>query len=196
MMMMMNDTQRELSRKSLSKVALGWAIGGFALANVLAGGMTLNAQTIASHNTRAPVSFDAGSIDFDDRQNRVVLTGGVVVNQAGLTVRSNRMLANYTDDGSLDVARITANGSVVVTRGNERASGDVAVYDFDRRIITLAGNVELRRGGDTLSGGRLVIDLASGLSTVDGRSSAGGNGGSSTEGSDGRVRGTFTVPQD
>lgn len=180
---------------ALGKVALGWMVGGLALGAVLAGGMTLNAQVIASHNTRAPVSFDAGSIDFDDRANRVVLSGGVIVTQAGLTVRSNRMLANYTDAGSLEVQRITANGGVVVTRGDERASGDVAVYDFNRRIITMAGNVALRRGGDTLNGGRLVIDLQSGRSTIDGRA-AGGSSAPGTTGSDGRVTGTFTVPQD
>lgn len=176
----------------LHKVALGWAAGGFALTAALAGGIALNAQAIAAHNTNAPVSFDAGDIVLDDRANRVVLTGGVIVNQAGLTVRSQRMLANYTDDGSLDVERITANGGVVVSRGNERASGDVAVYDFNRRLITMAGNVELRRGGDRLSGGRLVIDLASGLSTIDGRASGGA---AATEGSNGRVTGTFSVPQ-
>jgi lipopolysaccharide export system protein LptA len=181
--------------KPLGKIALGWMAGGLALGTVLAGGMTLHAQTIASHDTRAPVSFDAGSIDFDDRANRVVLSGGVVVTQAGLTVRSNRMLASYTDAGSLEVQRITANGGVVVTRGDERASGDVAVYDFNRRIITMAGNVALRRGGDTLNGGRLVIDLQSGRSTIDGRA-AGGSSAPGTQGSDGRVTGTFTVPQD
>ncbi|MEM1053461.1 MAG: LptA/OstA family protein [Pseudomonadota bacterium] len=178
----------------MSKVAFCWAAGGVALGTVLAGGMTLQAQGLASHDTRAPVSFDAGSIDFDDRANRVVLSGGVIVNQAGLSVRSNRMLANYTDDGSLDVQRITANGGVVVTRGDERASGDVAVYDFNRRIITMAGNVSLSRGGDTLSGGRLVIDLASGLSTIDGRASR--RGGTNNSDSKGRVTGTFSVPQD
>ncbi|EAQ28699.1 hypothetical protein NAP1_13908 [Erythrobacter sp. NAP1] len=178
--------------KNLGKVALSWAVGGLALGLVAAGGMTLSAQGIASHNTRAPVSFDAGNIAFDDRANRVVLTGGVTVDQAGLRVRSQRMLASYTDDGSLDVQRITANGNVVVTRGNERASGDVAVYDFNRRIITMAGNVSLRRGTDTLNGGRLVINLDTGLSTMDGRAS----GAQTTTNSDGRVTGTFTVPQD
>jgi len=185
--------ERKMSAR-LGKIALGWTTGGLVLGAVLAGGMTLNAQGLASHNTRAPVSFDAGSIDFDDRANRVVLSGGVTVNQAGLSVRSNRMLANYTDDGSLDVQRITANGGVVVTRDNERASGDVAVYDFGRRIITMAGNVSLSRGGDTLNGGRLVIDLASGLSTIDGRT-AGRNTPGETN-SEGRVTGTFSVPQD
>ena len=180
----MMGMEKKMSRK-LSKIAIPWALGGLALGAALSGGMTLSAQTIASHDTNAPVSFDAGSIDFDDRANRVVLSGGVTVNQAGLTVRSNRMLANYTDDGALDVNRITANGSVIVIRGNERATGDVAVYDFSRRTITMSGNVELRRGGDALRGGRLVIDLRTGLSSVDGRASGSGS----------RVSGTFSVPQ-
>ena len=53
-------------KTGLGKIALGWAAGGLALGAVLAGGMTLHAQGLASHNTRAPVSFDAGSINFDD----------------------------------------------------------------------------------------------------------------------------------
>lgn len=177
----------------LGRVAIAWAVGGFVLASALAGVSGAGAQAIARHDTKAPVSFDAGNIALDDRANRVVLTGGVTINQGALTVRSNRMLAQYTDDGSLDVTRITANGGVVVTRGNERASGDVAVYDFSRRVITMAGNVELRRGSDTLNGGRLVIDLDSGLSSVNGRSGAGVAG---EAGNSGRVTGTFTVPQD
>ena len=174
------------------KASLGWMAGSFALTLAVAGGIGLHAQGIAGHNSRAPVSFDAGTIELQDRQNRVQLSGGVTVTQAGLTVSSNRMLVNFTDAGSVDVQRITATGGVNVSRAGERASGDVAIYDFNRQIITMAGNVRLRRGGDTLNGGRLTIDLRSGVSSVDGRAS----GGSSAPGSGGgRVTGTFTVPQ-
>ncbi|UAB78590.1 OstA family protein [Erythrobacter sp. SCSIO 43205] len=182
-----------ISSSNLAKIGLSWAAGGALIGGCIALGMSAHAQTIASHDTNAPVSFDAGSIDFDDRANRVVLSGNVVVNQGPLSVRSNRMLASYTDDGSLDVQRITANGGVVVTRANERASGDVAVYDFGKRIITMAGNVSLSRGGDVLRGERLVINLATGLSSVDGRAS-GAN--STTPGDNGRVTGTFNVSGD
>ncbi|TRD12717.1 OstA family protein [Erythrobacter insulae] len=168
--------------------------GGFAMTLAVTGGIGLQAQGIAAHNTNAPVNYNAGSIELQDRQNRVALSGGVTVTQAGLTVRSNRMLVNFTDIGSLNIQRITATGGVVVTRGNERASGDVAIYDFSRRIITLAGNVSLRRGTDTLNGGRLVIDLRSGVSSVDG-SPSGRSGSVGETGSDGRVTGTFSVPQ-
>ena len=164
--------------------------------------MAAQAQAIAGHNSRAPVNFDAGRIEMQDRQKRVVLSGNVIVNQAGLRVNSQRMILNYTDAGSLAIQRITATGGVTVTRGGESALGDVAIYDFNRRIITLAGNVRLRRGGDTLSGGRLGIDLQSGVSSIDGRSSGGSApseaqvpGDAQVQPSTGRVRGTFNVPQ-
>ncbi|WP_234033147.1 LptA/OstA family protein [Erythrobacter rubeus] len=182
-----------MTTKPLGSIAFGWMAGGFALTLAVAGGIGLQAQGIASHNTNAPVTYDAGSIELQDRQNRVTLSGGVIVTQAGLTVRSNRMLVNFTDDGSLDIQRITATGGVRVTRGNESATGDVAIYDFNRRIITMAGDVSLRRGTDTLNGGRLTIDLQSGVSSVDGRAS--GTAGSPGS-SEGRVTGSFSVPQD
>lgn len=179
----------------LARLALAWGIGGFALAAALAGGMELAAQGIAAHDSRAPVTYDAGKFVFDDRGNQAIASGGVIVTQAGLRVQSDRMLVNFTDArGQLEIQRITATGGVVVTRGDERASGDNAVYDFNRRIITMAGNVRLRRGSDTLNGGRLVIDLVSGLSTVDGTASDGSASPGAPAGR-GRVTGSFTVPQ-
>lgn len=174
---------------SLLTTAARSAIGGFALTLLAFSGMKLNAQAFSGHDSSAPVQFDAGDIDVEDRQDRVLLVGGVTVRQANLTVRSQRMLVDYSDAGDFSIARITATGGVNVQRGNENARGDVAVYDIERRLITMAGNVELRRGADRLSGGRLTIDLASGRASVDGR------GASSGEGSTGRVTGTFTVSQ-
>lgn len=182
-------------RHPFKRLALVWGIGGFALTAALAGGMNLAAQGIARHDSSAPVTYDAGKFVLDDRANQVIFSGGVIVNQAGLRIQSDRMLVNFTDGGSLEIQRITATGGVVVTRGNERASGDNAIYDFNRRIITMAGNVALRRGTDTLNGGRLVIDLNSGISTVDGAASGGSAAAPGAPSGRGRVTGTFAVPQ-
>lgn len=187
-----------MNRSSNSALSLApkWAMAGFAAGVALFAGMQVGAQAIAGHNSSAPVSYAADRIELQDAQNRVVLSGNVDIQQAGLRVRSARTIVNYSDAGSLAIQRITATGGVQVTRGEEAASGDVAVYDFNRRIITMAGNVRLRRGSDTLNGGRLVIDLRSGISSVDGRAS--GSSGVAGEGrgsSGGRVSGTFSVPQ-
>lgn len=178
-----------MTNRSLITTAARSAIAGFALTLVAFTGIQLNAQAFSGHDSKAPVQFDAGDINVEDRQDRVVLVGGVTVTQAGMRVRSQRMLVDYSDAGDFSISRITATGGVNVTRGNEAASGDVAVYDLERRLITMAGNVELRRGGDRLAGGRLTIDLATGRASVDGKAASSG------EESNGRVTGTFTVSQ-
>ncbi len=174
----------ERSIKSLAFRSLlgGFAIGAMGLLAVSQGG----AQAIGGHNSDAPVSYAADRIELQDKANRVVLSGNVDIQQGDLRLRAERTTVAYTDEGSLKIQRIDATGGVLVTRGNESARGDVAIYDFNQRIITLAGGIGLRRGSDTLNGGRLVIDLKSGLSSIDGRGAPGGTG---------RVSGTFQVPK-
>ena len=164
------------ARRLLAPLA-GLAIAGTALA----GWQGAGAQSIGSHNSNAPVDYAADRIELQDRQDRVVLSGNVDIKQASLRVQSARTIVDFSDAGSLSIQRITATGGVRVSRGNERASGDVAVYDFNRRVITMVGNATLNRGGDTLRGGRFVIDLNSGVSSAE---SAPG----------GRVSGSFSVP--
>ncbi|MEJ2409053.1 MAG: LptA/OstA family protein [Novosphingobium sp.] len=141
----------------------------------------LGAQVFPGHDTNAPVDYAADRIELQDKQNRVILSGNVDVRQGDLNLRAARTVVNFTNQGSMQIQRITASGGVVVTRGNERATGDVGIYDFNKKIITMSGNATLKRGnGDTLHGGRFVIDLNSGISSASG----------------GRVSGTFTVPKE
>lgn len=195
-------TARPSRRKTTqwAVLALGYAAGGFALTIALFGGMELSAQGlgvrgggIGSHNSRAPVDIDAGRIVAQDRQDRVIFSGDVVVSQAGLKVRADRMQLNYLNAATLEIQRITATGGVSVERGRERATGNTGVYDFNRRVITLVGDVRLQQGESTLSGGRLVIDLDTGISSVDGQASGGAAAPAGSK--NGRVRGTFAVPQ-
>lgn len=184
-----------MSRGSLPTRTLRLALAAFAVTGAGLGGHQLFAQTIAGFNSNQPVDYAANRIELQDRSNRVVLSGDVDIKQGDLRLRAGRTIVNYTDAGALKIQRITATGGVRVTRGDEVASGNVGVYDFNRRLITLVGDVALRRGSDTLNGGRLVIDLNTGVSSVDGRS-AGSSAASGVSGtSGGRVSGSFSVPE-
>jgi lipopolysaccharide export system protein LptA len=169
------------------------AAAAFALTLLAVGGHQLSAQTIAGFNSNQPVNYAANRIELQDRENRVVLSGDVDITQGDLALRAARTIVNYTDAGKLQIDRITATGGVRVTRGGEVASGNVGVYDFNRRIITLVGDVRLNRGSDNLQGGRLVIDLDTGIASVDG-SSGGASSALGTSSSGGRVSGSFSVP--
>ena len=165
---------------------------------ILASGLLLlagpaPAQVFGSHNSNAPVNFDAGRIEVQDRADRVVLSGSVRVEQAGLVLNAARMTVAYRNVGGIEIDRIDASGGVTVRKAGDTVSGNVAIYDLNRRLITLLGNVTLTQGTNRLSGGRVIIDLASGRSTIDGRTTGGTTAGS--QNSSGRVSGTFTVPQ-
>jgi lipopolysaccharide export system protein LptA len=182
----MNAARPPLAKLAARGLFAGVLAGSLA-ALVMASGA--GAQSIAAFNTNQPVSFNADRIELQDRQNRVVLTGDVVISQGDLRLSAERTSIAYADAGTLTIQRLDASGGVVVTRGGERASGDAGVYDFNRKMIVLSGGVALRRGSDSLRGGRLVIDLNSGLSSVDGAGAPAVTGQSR-----GRVSGTFAVP--
>ena len=186
----MNDSTLSV-RRMAKRTAIGFAM----TAAAVLGAQQLSAQAIAGFNSRQPVDYAADRIELQDRANRVVLSGDVVVDQGDLRLTAGRTIVNYTDTGTLRIQRITATGGVTVTRGNEAARGNVAVYDFNRRTITLVGDVALRRGGDTLNGGRLVIDLNTGVSSVDGSSAGSSSAVGGSRSNDGRVSGSFSVPE-
>ena len=173
---------------SLGRIMGRSLVGGFLAGAIAVLGFSsiAGAQAFGGFNSNQPVNYAADRIELQDRQNRVVLSGDVVITQGDLRLTAGRTTVAFSDAGSLRIQRIDATGGVTVARGNETARGNAGVYDFNRRVIVLSGGVALRRGGDTLNGGRLTIDLNSGLSSVDGGGPSGAQGG--------RVTGTFTVP--
>ena len=149
-------------------------------------------SSLRGHDTSAPVDFDAARIEVQDRANRAILSGNVVVRQGPLTLNAERINVAYTTGNGTDIDRIDASGGVTVRSPSETARGQFAVYDINRRLITMAGDVTLLRGTNEVRGGRLVIDLTTGRATMDGGGSARPAQSGATGG---RVSGRFTVPQ-
>src|SRR3546814_19452876 len=79
-----------------------------------------------------------------------------------------------SDLGSPQVSRLDAAGGVTVTRPDQSARGNYAVYDLNRRVITMIGRVTLTPGGNTVNGGRLTITLDTGRAVIHGASMSGG----------------------
>lgn len=192
MMSALSETADGPARASLRTLALRGLLGGLLAGAVAAAGFgsLADAQDIAGLQSNEPVSWAADFGQLQDRQNRVVLSGNVVITQGDLRLTADRTTIAYTDNGALRIQRIDATGGVNVTRGSEQARGDAAVYDFNRRVIIMSGGVRINRGADRLDGGRLTIDLNSGVSSVDGAGSRPANGQNA-----GRVSGVFEVPE-
>ena len=142
---------------------------------------------LRGHDIDAPVDVAADRIEVQDRADRALFVGNVVVRQAGLTLNTERLRIAYVSGEGIAIKRLDASGGVTVTSAGETARGDFAVYDLDRSIITLMGNVRLAQGPNEIFGSRLTIDLDSGRAVIDG-------GPAGVDQSGGRVTGRFTVP--
>jgi lipopolysaccharide export system protein LptA len=148
-------------------------------------------SALKGHNSNAPVDVAADRIEVQDRADRAVFSGNVIVKQAELTLTAGRLTVAYANSGGIQIQRLDASGGVTVRSPSETASGQFAIYDLNSRIITMLGGVTLIRGDSHVNGARLVIDLNSGRAVMDGgRGAAPG-----TTSNGGRVTGTFTVPQ-
>jgi lipopolysaccharide export system protein LptA len=145
-------------------------------------------SSLKGHDSDAPVDVAADRIEVQDRADRAIFSGNVVVRQGELILNAARLTVAYSNAGGIQIERIDASGGVTVRSPSETARGRFAIYDLNRRIITLIGGVSLVRGASHVNGGRLVLDLDSGRAVMDG-------GPPGTSGQGGRVTGTFTVPK-
>ena len=159
------------------------------LAGLAVGPAASQTSALKGHNSNAPVDVAADRIEVQDRADRAIFSGNVVVRQAELTLTAARLTVAYSSGGGVELRRIDATGGVTVKSPSETARGNVGIYDLERRIITLIGDVSLVQRDARVNGGRLTIDLDSGRAVMDG----GGPPGTTSQG--GRVTGTFTVPQ-
>ena len=78
-----------------------------------------------------------------------------------------------------DIRRLEAEGNVIVTSKDQRATGQKGVFDMPSNTVTLTGGVVVSQGDNVIRGDRLHVDLTSQRSRVE--SAAGG----------GRVQGVF-----
>lgn len=168
----------------------------------LALGAAAPAAAQTRHDSTAPIDVASNRIELQDRANRALLTGNVIIKQAEMTLTAARVTVTYTgeiSDGSPQVSRLDAAGGVTVTRPDQNARSQYAVYDLNQRIITMVGGVTLRQGMNNISGSRLSINLDTGRATIDGSGVGGSAPGQTTQpgvqSQGGRVTGRFSVPK-
>src|SRR3546814_17534170 len=71
------------------------------------------------HDSRAPIDFSAGHGELQDKANKAILSGGVVIRQAEMTLEAARVTVSSTGsilDGSPQLSTIQSAGGVTVTR--------------------------------------------------------------------------------
>ncbi|HYI43634.1 MAG TPA: lipopolysaccharide transport periplasmic protein LptA [Sphingomicrobium sp.] len=140
-----------------------------------------------------PVNIEADKLEVQETDQTAVFSGNVLVVQGSSALRTDKLTIFYekkkpgesaqpaTGDvvTGRNIRRLEAEGNVVVTSGNQKASGNKGVFDMPSNTVVLLGNVVVTQGINILRGDRLVVDLTTQKSRVE--SSNGG----------GRVQGVF-----
>jgi lipopolysaccharide export system protein LptA len=136
-----------------------------------------SAPVLPGGDTKAPITVDASKLEYFDKDQKLVYSGGVVAKQGESTMKASTMvvfLARPDEAASLQadtgrIRRIEAAGPVTVTQVDQVGTGDSGLYDKAENKVYLIGNVVLSQGPNVTKGERnskLVYDLDTGYAQV------------------------------
>lgn len=139
-----------------------------------------------SGNSDEPVNIEADRLDVRDKDQAAVFTGQVVVTQGESKLETKALTVFYTGGAQAGAAatgrsirRLEADGGVVVSSKDQKATGSTGVFDMAANTIVMAGGVTVSQGPNVIKGDRLFVDLTKQTSRIE------------TGGNTGRVRGLF-----
>jgi len=132
-------------------------------------------------DSRAPVSIDAARLEYFDKEQKLVYSGGVVAKQGDAVMRA-AALTIFMNSGAMQgggaagagenqVKRMEAAGPVTIISKDQVGMGDRAVYDKEGDKVLLIGNVSLSQGGNIIKGkadSRLIYDLKTSQAIIEG----------------------------
>ena len=123
------------------------------------------------------LQIEADEMLFDYARGELRYSGNVKVVHGDVRMRADRMILNFNPGRAKSLKQIEAIGKVEVLRGEERAVGEHATYDPERRIITLTGKASLGSGGNSIGGESVVVYLSERRAEVKGGNGRTGEGG-------------------
>ncbi|MFD1704788.1 LptA/OstA family protein [Methylopila henanensis] len=158
-----------------------------------------------------PVNVEADNLEVREKDQAAIFSGNVQVVQGDSTLKSRQLTIFYYGDQDRpaaagdkqrptqgatsgpagtpaapqgrDIRRLEAEGDVVVTSKDQRATGQRGVFDMPSNSVTLTGGVVVSQGENVIRGDRLFVDLTSQRSRIE----SGANRG--------RVQGVFRPAQ-
>lgn len=122
-------------------VAIAAVLMGFIflanLAPALAQSLVFDAK-----NSDEPIEVNAQEgIEWQQENQRFIARGKAVAVQGEVSVAGDQLMADYRtlEDGSNELYRVFASGDVTMKSASETATGQSAVYDFDKAVLVLEG---------------------------------------------------------
>lgn len=127
------------------------------------GGVTLSTATDTATSEDASYDLTSGKAILSGGRPKIVQNGKNTLEAEQITV--------WTVGNILD--RAEAVGHVVITAGEQVATGDKATYHAKTSIASLIGNVKVKQGENWLQGDRADMNMITRVSTLSNQHSAG-----------------------
>lgn len=105
--------------------------------------LTAEAQSLKMDSGGKPIDVTADNgIELQQDNKRVIARGNAKAVQGDVSVTGDELIADYRtkNDGGNEVYRVFARGNVTMKSTSETATGEAAVYDFDKGVLVLEGN--------------------------------------------------------
>jgi len=156
----------------------GSAICGPALAQ------KMTSPVLPGGNSKSPVNVDANKLEYFDKEQKAVYSGGVVARQGDATMRATTLTVFFDKDSSPtggtatsgnQLKRIEAAGPVTVIEKERVGTGDRGIYERAENKVYLIGNPTLSECGNVVKGdkdSRLIYDLTNNRAQISGRVSS------------------------
>jgi lipopolysaccharide export system protein LptA len=131
-------------------------------------------------DSKAPVSIDAAKLEYFDKEQKLVYSGGVVAKQGDAVLKSTTLVIFLNSGpmqgggagaGENQIKRMEASGPVTIVSKDQVGVGDRATYDKEGNKVLLIGNVSLSQGGNIIKGkadSRLIYDLITSQAIIEG----------------------------
>lgn len=98
-----------------------------------------------------PIKIKSDQLLTDNNLKVATFTGNVVARQGDLTIYSDKMVINYSDDeGGISSSEVF--GNVRIIQGERRGQADHGIYDAKLATITLDGSPKVFQNSDTITG--------------------------------------------
>ncbi len=147
---------------------LTFLMSGFAYSKARTSGILPGASP------KDPLTVDAKTLDFFDKQQKLIYSGDVYVVNGPSKLNASRLIIFLEDKkstgnksaGNDRVKHIDAEGPVKLVTPDQTSTGDAGSYDKAENKVYLNGNVTITQNETVITGDQAIYDVTTGASSV------------------------------
>lgn len=161
---------------SCTKFLLAVLLLPFVMVEVASAQATGDAFSGFRSDNNAPIQIEADSLEVRDAEKRAIFKGNVDVRQGETTMKTARLDVFYDGSvtpggvgGNQGISRIEAKGKVIVTSGDNTATGGQAVFNMKTQVVVMSGGrVVLTQCNNVIVGKKLTVNLTNNKASLSG----------------------------